>query len=282
MEMTNDEFCALVQSRDPNLQNGFYNKLKQLPNNPSDPYFSNKSYLDQKISLDAQKRHQHSPFRNMPQSDFESLRSYHMAQLFTAYLDEYDGKGSHHQLWLGSPTATDQDSIRRVIGDRAGSIKYLGDMALDHETIIAVCQLAALRGRGYRSMEENWVSDMNFGGLTKVVDEMISTKNILVENGRLDAAPGNEMYSLLTGSTVYRETDVAKRAVENKVGHIVFGKTHHAESAQEFVHRKTNIFSKTAAKFKQFWEKIDNPKDYDKKMQEFGNKQFELDTNEGR
>ena len=123
---------------------------------------------------------------------------------------------------------------------------------------------------------------MNFGGLTKVVDEMISTKNILLENGKIETSLGSEKYHLLTGSTVYHETDVMKRAVENNVGHHVFDKTHHSEAAHDFVHRKTNIFSKTAAKFKQFFEKINDPDAYNKKMEQLGNQQFELDTNEGR
>lgn len=278
MEMTNDEFCALIQSRDPNLANGFYDNLKQLPNNPSDIQFANKSYLDQKISLDAQKRHQSSAFRNMPQREFEYLRQYHMAQLFTAYKNEYDGTANRNSKWLGSPTTTNENDIRRVIGDKPGYIDYQGPMVLDHETILAVCHLASLRGYGNRHSDNEWVNDMNFGGLSKVVDEMISTKNILLENGRLEG----DRYSLITGSTIYHETDIAKRAIENKVGNIVFDKTHHAEAAHDFVHRKTNAFSKTASKFKQFFEKINDPDAYNKKMQQLGNQQFELDTNEGR
>lgn len=254
MEMTNDEFVAVVQSYDPSL----------------DPKFN----LSSRIPQDAQNRYntfarQNYPV-NMSQQDFESLRRNHMTQLFTAYKQQYDGTASTHQKWLGSQYTTNPSDIRRILGNRAGGVDYNGPMVLDHETITAIYHLASLRGYGNRYFDHEWVDKLNYSTLSQVVDEMISTKNILLENAELEGNP----YLLQTGSTIYRETGIAERAIENHVTGHYFDKTQHSETAQDFSRRKTNIFSKTAAKFKTFFEKFNDSEGYAKKQEELGNKAF--------
>ena len=261
MELTNDEFAAVIQSRDENVQ----------PN------------LTDRINFDGQQRYNNflrqNGFNSMSQQDFNSLRKYHMTQLFTAYKEEYDGTASNHQKWLGSPTRTDVSAIRRVLGSRTGGAEYEGPMVLDTETITAICHLASMRGYGHRYLDStSWVGKMSYDTLTQVVDEMISTKNILLDNAKLEG----DKYSLLTGSTIYRETGIAERAIENSTGMYYFDKIQHTETAHDFSKRKSNIFSKAATKFKNFFEKINDPDAYAKKMEQIGNKEFELNTNEGR
>ena len=122
-----------------------------------------------------------------------------------------------------------------------------------------------------------WVNKLNYATLTNVVDEMISTKNILLDHSKIveNEPSAYAKYSLMSGSTIYRETGITKRAIENQVPGHYFDKIQHAETAQEFSHRKTNIFSKVASKFKTFFEKLENPQEYEKKQSEIGNQAFE-------
>ena len=261
MELTNDEYAAVIQSYDPSLQDS--------------------QNLAHRIELDSAKRYmdfaRRNPDINMSQQDFESFRRCHISQLFTAYKEEYDGTASNHQKWLGSATTTDINAIRRVLGNRTGGAEYRGPMVLDDETITAVCHIASVRGLGNRYMDHEWVNKLNYATLTNVVDEMISTKNILLDHSKIveNEPSAYAKYSLMSGSTIYRETGIAKRAIENQVPGHYFDKIQHAETAQEFSHRKTNIFSKVASKFKTFFEKLENPQEYEKKQSGIGNQAFE-------
>ncbi len=261
MELTNDEYAAVIQSYDPSLQ-GSQN-------------------LSQKIQFDSASRYmdfaRRNPDINMSQQDFESFRKCHIAQLFTAYKEEYDGTASNHQKWLGSATTTDPSIIRRVLGNRTGGAEYNGPMVLDEQTIAAVCHIASIRGMGNRYFDHEWVNKLDYMSLTNVVDEMISTKNILLETSHIleNEKNPNTKYGLMMGTTFYKETGIAKRAIENQVSSYSFDKIQHAETAQEFSQRKTNVFSKIASKFKNFFEKLENPQEYEKKQSEIGNQAFE-------
>lgn len=229
MEITNDEYIAVIQSE------------------------ANKPIVTDQIKKDASYRHRTSDFRNMPETDFKSIRAYHMTQLFNAYKEAYDGRGYHHFLSI-SATTTKVDDIRRVIGPKAGSVSYDGPMALDYETIQAVCHLASLRGFGHRLQDSgSWVGDLSYTKLVETVDEMIAVKNLFAEK--------TNNPSLKLGSKIYSETDLAKRAIEKTTGTRAFKMKDHELSADELISRKTNIFKKTMDKFTHWWGKANNPKD---------------------
>ena len=193
MKVTYDEYIALLKSPE------------------------SKEFLDSRISDDANQRYMQrmngagsepesiSQLDEMSPKHFKSLRAYQISQLYEAYLDAYNGKTSK-QLWIQTGT-TDSDKIRRVVGDKPGQIYNNGVLALDHETILAVNYLAQLRNSDdYSSQYNNWAQKISFNGLETIVNEMIAIKNILSENMKLD-------YADLVGTKIYRETDIAKRAI---------------------------------------------------------------------
>ena len=232
IEKTNDEYLAVIQSRDPNIQ----------PN------------LDDQIVSDNSKRVNDFLRRYGPidTGTFEANRNAHMWNLFNAYKSERSGSGATPLMHLNSSTATDIDSVRRVIGSTAGRAYYDGPMYLDPETIAAVCHLASVSTHIDYGMNRDAV---NYGSLPQIINEMIATKNIFLANSEL----GHLTVPMLTGSAIYGQTSIAERAVEHSVGRFCFDKIQHSETAHDFANRKTNIFSKVAAKFKTFFENSQEP-----------------------
>ena len=155
-----------------------------------------KKDLDDRIALDRKNRYMQrlsgaeSPksfqqLSEMSQEDYESLRKHQMSQLFEAY--KYAHSGKRHDLLAISCYDTKPDMIRRVVGNKAGYIYNNDILALDHDTIVAINYLANMKEfRNDYSPTKRIVKELSYNGLSKVVDEMISAKNILVENMNLE------------------------------------------------------------------------------------------------
>lgn len=232
IEKTNDEYLAVIQSRDPNIE----------PN------------LDVQIDNDNSKRVSDFSRRYGPidEGTYKAYRNAHMWDLFNAYKSERSSSGATPLMHLNSSTATDIDSVKRVIGSTAGRAYYDGPMYLDPETIAAVCHLASVNHHIDYGMNRNAV---DYGSLPKIIDEMIATKNIFLATSEL----GHLTVPMLTGSAIYGQTSIAERAIEHNIGRFCFDKIQHSETAHDFTNRKTNIFSKVAAKFKTFFENSQEP-----------------------
>lgn len=246
IKKTNDEYLAVIQSRDssiePNLNSQLYNDA-------------------QKRIDDFSKRH-----GSIDSATYNARRAYHMGQLFEAYKKELRGMGSSSRIHLNGPTDTNIDSVRRVIGAQAGNIPYNEEMYLDSDTIAALCHLASVsRNLNYDSTQQL----VTYGALPKVIDEMIATKNIFISTSEL----GHLDVSKLTGSSIYNQTSIAERALENNISSVYFDKIQHSETALDFSNRKTNIFSIVAAKFKTFFENSHEPSRFGPTLGEQENKQ---------
>lgn len=232
IEKTNDEYLAVIQSRDPNIQ----------PN------------LEDQILSDNLKRVNDFSIRygSIDENTYNIHRNHQIGQLFDAYKKARSGNASNSRVFLRGPMDTDIASVRNVVGDKAGYIYNNGEIFLDPETIAAVCHLASISGNlDYYSNRDL----VDYGKLPQIINEMIATKNIFLANSKL----GPLTVPMLTGSAIYGQTSIAERAVEHSVGRFCFDKIQHSETAHDFVNRKTNIFSKVAAKFKTFFENSQEP-----------------------
>ena len=275
MEITYDEYVATWQSPEA------------------------KEDLDAKISTDARQRYEsrmrgagtnpqaRTNLMNMSQEEFESLRSYQMAQLFNAYKNSQRGH-SHDLLGIGV-NATDENQVRRVVGDRPGYIYNDGILALDYDTIAAINHLAGI-GRADDTYSRDWTDSLNYGGLEKIVDEMIATRNILIENTELS-------YEESMGDKIYRETDIAKRAIgkaqyqpqdelyqtfnKDRVGVNCFRIDDYELSWNQLMERTSSVWAKTAGKLFKFLDEKINPQKARNDKDRIGNKTIEIPENIG-
>lgn len=248
MKITYDEFIAVCQSPEQ------------------------KEDLDKKILIDNQRRYNSrmngvgtdsqssTMLQSMSPSQYNTLRAHQMGQLLQAYRDANSGK-IPHRLSIQS-TTTDPEHIRRVIGNNPGYIYHTGPMALDYETIVAIQHLATLMGStNNSSLEKSWAKNITPTSMVSIVDEMITVKGLLAQQEKLP-------YPDLIGDKIYRETNLAKRAIgkhqpnysgmpipgggyieeelftTNQKGKNVFGIEDYSLSWEELSHRKTNVFSR--------------------------------------
>lgn len=273
MEITYDEYIAVWQSPD------------------------SKSSLDDRIAADAQKRYAYrmngvgtdynarTELAKMSPTSFRSLRIHQMGQLLNAYRDA--NKHTNHNLLRINFGTTNPNDIRRVVGEKPGYIYNDGILALDHETIIAVQHLASLMESGYgRVQEKKWAKSLSFSNLEKVVDEMIAVKGILAENMKLP-------YQEIVGDKVYRETNIAKRAigkvqypVHSEIGQITdlpqvgencFGIKDYELSWNKLVERSNKSWTKTVGKLFKFLDKKIHPDADRNNPNKIGNRTVEVE-----
>lgn len=281
MEVTYDEFIAVWQSP------------------------QQKEALDQKIEMDNQSRYNArmngvgrdpqsvSMLSNMNQYQYNNLRAHQMSQLLQAYRDAQSGR-IPDRLSISS-TTTDPEQIRRVIGEKPGYIYHTGPMALDYETITAVQHLATLMGpTNNYSPEKEWTKNMSVSKMVKIVDEMVAVKDILAKQENLP-------YQDVVGNKIYRETNLAKRAIgkqqlnhkgiaipgqpyveeelfpTDQTGKNVFGIKDYSLSSEQLFNRKTNVFSRISqaisGKVKELFTEKDKLKEEKEKM---GNRTIDL------
>lgn len=220
----------------------------------------------------------------MSQEEFESLRRHQMSQLFEAY--KYAHSGHRHDLLAISYYDTKPEMIRRVVGDKAGYIYNNDILALDKDTIIAINYLANMREfHNDYAPGEKVIQELSYNSLSKVVDEMISTKNILVENMNLG-------YDDSSYDKIYRETNIAKRAIgkaqqrpsdeltnrmlPEKVGLNVFRIKDYELSWDELVERKSKVWTKTVGKFFRFLDRKINTSAERNNPNRIGNRTVEV------
>lgn len=238
-----------------------------------------KENLDNRIANDSEKRYNarlsgagqnvesKTKLANMSKMEYESLREYQIVQLFTAYKSSYNAN-NHGLLGIDTNT-TNPNDIRRVVGDRPGYIYNNDILALDNDTIVAVNQLASISGSDYNFNEDKkWTQSLTYGNIGKIVDEMVSCKNILAENMNLD-------YNDAIGSKIFRQTNIAKRAIgkvqsrsnnqlENdfdtsQVGKNVFGIKDYELSWNKLMLRNSKFWAKTGTKLFNFLDRKIHP-----------------------
>lgn len=243
MEITNDEYLAVIQSQE------------------------NRPALNARIDAERSQRHKRSELRNLPERDFRSLRLQHMAQLLDAY-----GTGHNHRLWI-SQYDTKESSIRNVIGPKVGYISYDGPMALDAETIQAIAHLASLR-KGSLGSYGTWKDDLTYSTLENTVDEMIAVKNIFLENIKTS--------SPVYDSKFYNETDVSKRSIgKNSItGRDSFSILDYELSCSQLLSRNNSVFHKTIGKFANWWERQNDPNNEKFDPSRLGNQTMEIEGDE--
>lgn len=255
-----------------------------------------KESLNEKISEDAQKRYElrmngagsnlesRNQLAQLSPEKFRSLRVYQMVQLYEAYRIAYT-KDVRPLLGIDTQT-TDIDKVRRVVGDKHGYIYNDDILALDSDTIVAINYIAEMRGASHDFVDgHQWQKSMTPYNLEKVVDEMITCKNILAENLNLN-------YKDVEGAKIYRETDFTKRAIgkaqyksdnqfesylsPEKVGKNCFGIKDYELSWQKLMENKNKLWAKTGGKLFKFLDRKINPTAERNNMDRLGNKTVEV------
>ena len=255
-----------------------------------------KADLNRKIALDEQKRYSSRMLgaganlqstkllQTMPLEEYKSLRAYQICQLYQAYQNSKTDK--NHKLLSIKPGTTDPEQIRRVVGDKAGYIYNNDILALDDDTISAVNYLSELSGNGYYSYgSQAWEESLTRNNLEKIVDEMVSCKNILVENMNIN-------YEEAIGSKIFRETDIAKRSIgkaqyryegdfsqlynPTQVGRNIFGINDYELSWKQLIERKSKIWAKTGKKLFKFLDRKLHPEEERNNPNRIGNREVKV------
>lgn len=281
MKITYDEYIAAWQA--PEAKSGLDNRILA----------DNQKRYAQRMQGAGQNPNSVTQLENMTPEEFRNLRSYQMVQLLQAY-KQANRSGIHNLLSI-TPNTTDLNEIRRVVGEKSGYAYNNGVLALDTETVYAINHIASLMENSYEySNGKTWANELTRSNLEKVVDEMISTKSILVENAPID-------YQDRIGDKIYRETNIAKRAIGKvqtpethmhmpnganikldsanipKVGKNCFGIDDYELSWEQLVERKSNVFIESKNKLFKFLDKKINPEAERNNSERLGNKEIEMD-----
>lgn len=270
MEVTYDEYIATWQA--PEAKEALNERIEQ----------DRQERYRFRMGLNADYPENNRRLARMPIEEFESIRKHQMAQLYEVYKNAYSG-GYHSSLSI-RPGTTNPELLRRVIGDQGGYIYNTGIFALDEDTISAVKYIAELRestSSGY--IESNWARGLSSYGLEKAVDEMITAKNILIENS--DISYKDTMYG-----KIFKETNIAKRAIGKvqyataedrfldhaKVGINCFGIKDYELNWQQLMERKSKNWSKVGSKLLGFLSRKLNLKSKDNDPDRIGNRTMNI------
>lgn len=284
MKITYDEYVATWQSKEAKVS------LDERMSNDSEKRYA------QRIQGAGTEQSSRDLLANMSQEEFKSLRKYQMMQLLQAYRESRSG--NTHNLLSINPGTTNPDEVRRVVGPKSGYVYNSGALALDYETIIAVNHIASLIGNSQLNLaDKSWENEITMTPsiLERVVDEMIAVKGILTENVKLESQD-------LVGDKVYRETNIAKRAIGKslipekgmnlpdgtiieyesdnmpKVGRNCFGIQDFELSWDKLMERKSNALVTAKRNLISFIDKKINPNAERNNQDRIGNKTFEYET----
>ena len=224
MNITIDEFLAVLQSDEDGkkeLEEVTTKQAKQRYSKRFDGVYRGSEVNTQQVS------EQMDQLENMKYNEFDYNRRYQMFQLYSAYIAK-----EHSRKIM--PRATDENSVRRVIGPYAGrGVVYSGNMFLDNNTISATESVAeTIKKKGDHGVDGP--SSISIWQLSNIVDEMIACNEILNKDRK----------KTITINSMIHGTNVAKRAIGKILQYNVFGIEDFHVTAEQTYSRKRSIIAK--------------------------------------
>ena len=200
----------------------------------------------------------------MSPEEFDSLRTYQMAQLYQAYRDDLNGR-NYKQLRIRS-TDTSLDSVRRVTGDRPGHIHNTGILALNNEDVALISQIARTQSKS-EDISYSQYDSISMRGLKTIVDEVLAAREVAGNDLQMQAWQ-------IPLETITRDTHTLKRIMGRVANRNVFDLEDYNLNIENILSRKDNLLNRTLNKIAKSVDKFLHPNAERNDPNRFGNKEF--------